>query len=477
MIPRLYERIEYIFTTTAPTWTSIGSLRDALSCVETSTINAEWELTMEYPMNGLHAEDVQIMRIIYTTQLFYVYRITKNAARHTMTVYCRHISYLLSFNNAFPFSATGCDVATFLKKANPRQTIFQFATDITDTADVNLMAINVGPSTLRDYMLNTEYGMVKYYGGEWVFDDLKCSLMARKGTTKDICIQYGVDLIDAKQDEAIGDIVTHIIPYAYIATTLSESSTFTNRVYEQDSYAYLSGTMYTAKNTYPKGQASVSVSPHLYVFTNNSSSDASALVTESSWFAGTPTVYKLPGADDMPFQRVVPVNLLDDKSVDPAAIAEASATLGSSLESTTITIGYVSDDGSTDNRTRSIYYNLYYTLSLAGIRVHYDALRTLATKYVNAHPVTFPVDITVQSVPASLSGVQLGDTITVKYPDYGISTEAEITSMEYDVLREQIVSYVLGKGRTSFAETMLHQDNKIENLSGLVTANNPLKGT
>ena len=50
-------------------------------------------------------------------------------------------------------------------------------------------------------------------------------------------------------------------------------------------------------------------------------------------------------------------------------------------------------------------------------------------------------------------------------------------TMEDDVLREQIVSYTLGKGRTSFAETMLHQDSKIQRLDGLVTARNPLKGT
>ena len=76
-----------------------------------------------------------------------------------------------------------------------------------------------------------------------------------------------------------------------------------------------------------------------------------------------------------------------------------------------------------------------------------------------------------------MAGVKLGDTITVEYPDYGISTQAEIMTMEYDVLREQIVSYTLGKGRTSFAETMLHQDSKIQRLDGLVTARNPLKGT
>ena len=74
MIPTLYDRFEYLEHHDQPVWDDIriGRLRDTLSCVETSSINAEWELVMEYPMLGLHASDIQLMRIIYTTQPFFI---------------------------------------------------------------------------------------------------------------------------------------------------------------------------------------------------------------------------------------------------------------------------------------------------------------------------------------------------------------------------------------------------------------------
>ena len=225
MIPSLYEGLEYVNPSSplqppTPVWTLLGRLRDALSCVETSSINSEWELVMEYPILGVHADDIRMMRIIYTTQPFFVYRITKDAAAHTMTVYARHINYLLSFVPAWPINGTDVTLASFISRTSLSiGTCFQFITDETTvqtTASVHLLDDNVPPSTLRDLMLNERYGAIALYGGEWVFDGLTCALKPRKGETKNITIKYGVDLIDAKQEEILDSIVTHIIPYAYL---------------------------------------------------------------------------------------------------------------------------------------------------------------------------------------------------------------------------------------------------------------------
>ena len=169
------------------------------------------------------------------------------------------------------------------------------------------------------------------------------------------------------------------------------------------------------------------------------------------------------------------VNILDETNNNTKLLSlnwQKVDTTGSAVH---LVSGAVYDDG-TDNRRDLTFNNTDQSLQATGMTVYFQNLRTLAENYVAAHPVEFPVDITVKSLPEFMSGVQLGDTITVEYPDYGISTEAEITTMEYNVLQDRIESYTLGKGRTSFAETMLHQDNKIERLDGLVTANNPLKG-
>lgn len=478
MIPDLYERVEYIWTTTPPTLTRLATLIDALSCMETSSINSEWELVLEYPVNGHHADEIQIMRLIRTTQLFFIYRISKNAGAHTMTVYARHVNYLLSFIPSFPFNIRNCSPATFCQWASVyASNVFTVTTELTETHDVNMFDRNVGPTTARDYLLNDTYGAIGIYGGEWVFDDFTCTLKAAKGSQKDFRIVYGVDLIDAKQEEDLSNLVTHIIPYAYISDALTTSVALTDITYSQGQTKYVDRTDYAVIKTTNVHYQNFSHTPHIYVQTGGASEIDSEVVSLDAYYvASRGKAYALPGAADLPFKHCACVNILDD-SVDVGQIiglnwSRATYNTGTS----NLVVGSVYPSGP-DVRTNVTYTNTEQRASLTGMTLHYDVMRNLAAKYINSHPVTFPVDITVRSLPEFMAGVKLGDTITVEYPDYGISTQAEIMTMEYDVLREQIVSYTLGKGRTSFAETMLHQDNKIQRLDGLVTARNPLKGT
>ena len=471
MIPTLWERVNYIAGSI--TWTKLGTLRDALSCIETSSINSEWELVMEYPMNGLHASDIQLMRLIYDgSQNFYIYRIAKNAAGHTMTVYGRHLNYLLSLMPALPFRNSSCSPQTFISTLTVRG-LFNITSELTDTKSVDMFNDNVGPSSTRDYMFNDKYGMLGVYGGEWVFDNFNCTLKARKGTTKNITIRYGVDLIDARQDECIDNIVTHIVPYAYLSNQIKATVQVTDVRHVQWQYKFTHYVLYEHGIEYPKRYETVTNTPHLYVFSDSNGDTGTVSLTAVT--AGSGHIYTLPGASSLPFQHVAAVNILDETNDNTKLLSlnwQKVDTTGSAVHLVT---GAVHDDG-TDSRKDWTYYNTDQSLEATGMTVYFQNLRTLAENYVAAHPVEFPVDITVKSLPEFMSGVQLGDTITVEYPDYGISTEAEITTMEYNVLQDRIESYTLGKGRTSFAETMLHQDNKIERLDGLVTANNPLKG-
>lgn len=486
MIPNLYEGIEYVNPSNpqqspTPVWTLLGRLRDALSCVETSSINSEWEMVMEYPMQGLHAEDIRIMRIIYTTQPFFVYRIAKNAASHTMTVYARHINYLLSLVPAWPFNHNSADLQTFLNMASSGMgTCFQFITDSTTiqtAAAVHMLDDNVPPSSLRDFMLNDRYGAVAIYGGEWVFDGLTCALKPRKGETKSITINYGVDLIDAKQEEALDNVVTHIIPYAYLDQEVSTTSRLTTETPVQISSITSASEIYTVGTDYVYNNETLKATPHLYLGTNRSSPDVETeVISTSRSFAGQLNIYALPGSANIPFVRIAAVNVLNDTADASELISlQGTKTTYRNANGQSITMGYYFPGGS-DSRAVYTYYGTYQTFTINGFRVNYKNMRTMAENYVNSHPVEFPVDITVRSNPELLSDVRLGDTITVRYPDYGIITQAEITTMEYNVLQDRIESYTLGKGRTSFAQTMLHQDNKIERLDGLVTARNPLKG-
>ena len=493
MIPYLYDRFEYYHVHDQPVWNDIriGRLRDALSCVETSSVNAEWELTMEYPMNGLHANDIQLMRVIYTTQPFFIYQITKNAAAHTMTVYARHLSYLLSYIPAWPFNKTATSPSVFITTAISRNCPFRFQVDETmeaKTADINMLNVGgVTASSMRDFMLNPDYGMIGFYGGEWVFDGFTCWLVPYKGTKKDITIRYGVDLVDAKQQEALDNLVTHIVPYAYVTSPISGPYNLTSMMPVQEQHREYWGTfpdkygvtVYSYYLNYTYTQTVVEATPHLIIRPPADDSTETETFPLNNWYVGTTHTYALPGADQIPFKRVMPVNLMAEYNSNGSTylVGLMSTRTNKYGNQVTLTTGSVTDDGSTDTRQTTQFRPYSQEVVATGFQIFYNNLRDMIDKYVNAHPVTFPVDITVQSLPEFMTGVKLGDSITVEYPDYGISTEAEIMTMEYDVLREMIVSYTLGKGRTSFAETMLHQDTKISRLDGLVTADNPLKGT
>lgn len=490
MIPVLYDRFEYLETHDQPVWDDIliGRLRDALSCVETSSVNAEWELVMEYPILGLHAGDIQLMRVIYTTQPFFVYQIQKNTSTHTMTVYARHISYLLSYITAWPFNKTDATPSQFILTAIAQNSPFRYNVtpemEESGTKNIDLLTSGGVPTTnLRDWFLNPEYGVVGIYGGEWTFDGFNCSLGVRKGSTKNIKIRYGVDLVDAKQQEALDNIVTHIVPYARVTAPITNTITLqsSNPVQKQTREVNrVSGKWYTQYSyyyDYSFSQATVQATPHLILQPPADDTAETERFALNRWYVGTHHTYALPGAELIPFKCVRPVNIIDAYQGFPYLVSLIATRSMAYSSSVAMTSGILYDDGSQDSRSTTYVVPWHETAEPTQFEVNYTNLRSMIERYRQEHPVTFPVDITVRSLPEFMTGVKLGDSITVEYPDYGISTEAEIMTMEYDVLREMIVSYTLGKGRTSFAETMLHQDTKISRLDGLVTADNPLKGT
>lgn len=59
MIPVLYKSTEKEFITQG-----IGALKDAISCTVTEERNGTYELTMKYPITGIHYADIKERNII-----------------------------------------------------------------------------------------------------------------------------------------------------------------------------------------------------------------------------------------------------------------------------------------------------------------------------------------------------------------------------------------------------------------------------
>ena len=102
-----------LFPSTSTEWTTqgLGALSDAISCTVTEERNGIFELEMQYPVSGVHFDEMQNRCIILaipspyrTAQPFRIYRITK-PLNGICTVYAQHISYDLSGVPLNPFTA------------------------------------------------------------------------------------------------------------------------------------------------------------------------------------------------------------------------------------------------------------------------------------------------------------------------------------------------------------------------------------
>lgn len=109
-----------------------------------------------------------------------------------------------------------------------------------------------------------------------------------------------------------------------------------------------------------------------------------------------------------------------------------------------------------------------------------QALRNKANQYIASHDGlgTPKVNIKASFVSlwqteeykniAPLERVQLCDTVTVRFVKLGISAKAKVIKTVYDTLNEKYKSVELGEARSSFADTVLEQENALNDLVTVV---------
>ncbi len=101
-----------------------------------------------------------------------------------------------------------------------------------------------------------------------------------------------------------------------------------------------------------------------------------------------------------------------------------------------------------------------------------DQLRSRAQKYMQDNQIGIPdVSWKIEFIPleqtqeykdiAILERVGLGDTVSVDFPWMGISTESRVVATDYDVLRDRYNDVTIGSVKNSFAQTIVHQQQQI----------------
>lgn len=215
----------------------LGTLADTISCTVTEERNGTFELELTYPVAGILYDEIKPDRIIKAKahdygedQLFRIYRVTR-PINQVVTVNAEHISYELAGNPVLDFQASGSAQAVLSalmdRAVFPHK--FRVVSDISGSSNsVNLP----GPQNVRAVMGGIDGSILDTFGGEYEWDNYTVYLHASRGENRGVSIEYGKNLTDLTQEEAIDSTYTCVIPYA----KTSDNGT--------DTYHYIEGVPY-----------------------------------------------------------------------------------------------------------------------------------------------------------------------------------------------------------------------------------------
>ena len=212
MKPVLYSSTETAFTSNG-----LGVLNDSVSAIVREERNGAYELTMEYPADGIHFSDISTRCIILakpnptdSPQPFRIYRITKPIGG-IVTIYAQHISYDLSGVAVSPFSANTLAeaIAAMQSHALPSDQPFTLTTDMNKGTGLSVTT----PASFRAMMGGQENSLIDIYGGEYSYDKYSISLNANRGEDRGFALRYGKNLTSFEQDENCAAVYSHIYPY------------------------------------------------------------------------------------------------------------------------------------------------------------------------------------------------------------------------------------------------------------------------
>lgn len=203
----------------------IGILSSCISCIATEETSGLFELSLTYPIDGIHVEEIVTGSIIKAKandekkpQLFRVYSIGKPMFKNIL-ISARHISYDLS---GFPVSPFGLSLkdpeglsAQDLFDAFTENSVlhlnFSFRSDVSRKIQ-NKYFLRT-PTTVRSLLSGSENSVQDIFGGVYDFDNFEISLKEKRGNDNGFSVKYGKNLIDLKQEQNISSVSTGIYPY------------------------------------------------------------------------------------------------------------------------------------------------------------------------------------------------------------------------------------------------------------------------
>ena len=213
MKPILFEYNETSFSTNG-----IGRLSDATSCIVTEERNGEYELEMEYPEGGQHANDIEVERIIWAKpaalvnpQPFRIYKITR-PLNQLFKVYAHHISYDLNYitvNPCGPYASNLLALQGMVANANGIGNFVLGTVGSGPTANFEVTE----PASFRNWMGGREGSILDVYGGELEWDKFTIKLHNARGINRGLVLRYGKNITDISKEQGIDHTISGVCPF------------------------------------------------------------------------------------------------------------------------------------------------------------------------------------------------------------------------------------------------------------------------
>lgn len=214
MIPILYAKNATDFDNNG-----IGHLRDTVSCKVSEKQNGDYTLTLQYPMTGAWYDQITEGAIIKAKanetsalQLFRIYKSSK-PLKGIVTFYAEHISYDLQGLPIASLSMTDTTAEAALSTGFAASLLPHGFTAWSNIETLNSISFTT-PRSLRNLCGGKSGSVLDVWGGEFEFDNFLVKLHKNRGANRGVVINYGKNLIDAKQECNISECYTHFFPYA-----------------------------------------------------------------------------------------------------------------------------------------------------------------------------------------------------------------------------------------------------------------------
>lgn len=213
MIPILYNRDEVHFVTNG-----IGRLSDCTRAVVTEERNGIYELEFDYPIEGVHFNEIEIGKIVACThddkhdiQPFVIYSRSVPDLNGIVTFNAHHISYRLNDIVVMPYTAGSVTAAlNGIKTNSANSNPFTFWTDKTTTAEFK----NEVPRNARNMLGGEENSILDVFGGgDYELDKFTVKLHAHRGQDSDVEIRYSKNLTELSQTIDNSETYNAVVPY------------------------------------------------------------------------------------------------------------------------------------------------------------------------------------------------------------------------------------------------------------------------